>query len=104
MLAQQGLRDTEVPEGRAEALHEMLHYVELLREAAVGTATRYSFKRELPNGMWDVAEQRLPSSPRVGDLVNFQDDGLWNVLRTQWVNPRPSGKPARAFFVCAPAS
>ena len=102
--AQRDLKGSDAPEGRAEALSEMLQYAALLREASVGTATRYSFKREMPNGNWDVAEQPLPAAPRVGDLVNFQDDFLWKVLRTQWVNPRPSGKPPRAVFVCAPAS
>lgn len=81
----------------------MAQYVQLLHEAASETAARYSFKRVQNDGSWDVEEQRLPSEPRVGDLVKFEGDGLWKILRTQWVTPRPSRKPPQAFFVCAPA-
>ena len=104
VMAQRALRHAGGSEDHADALGEMLHYAQLLREAGAGTATRYTFKRELPDGQWDVMEQPLPTAPRIGDIVNFEDTGLWKILRTQWVNPRPSGKPARAFFVCAPAA
>lgn len=104
MTAQRELRETGGAAGHADALAEMLHYAELLREAGLGSPTRYSFKRELADGRWDVTEQPLPAGPQIGDVVNFDDDGPWRIVGTQWVQPRPHRKPPRAFFVCAPAT
>lgn len=104
MTAQQQAREAGDDVDHADALAEMLHYAELLREAGLGTQTRYSFKRELADGRWDVTEQPLPAGPQVGDIVNFEDGGLWRIVSTQWVQPRPQRKPPRAFFVCAPAT
>ena len=82
-------------------LMNVLRYVGLLREAS-GSSARYTFKLELADGRWDVAEQELPAVPRVGDVVRLAD-GEWKVHGTQVVRPRPRQKPPCEFFVCAPA-
>lgn len=104
MSAQREVREAGGEAGHADALGEMLRYAELLRESGLGTPTRYSFKRELADGRWDVTEQPLPAGPQIGDVVSFEDEGLWRIVATQWVQPRPHRKPPRAFFVCAPAA
>jgi hypothetical protein len=98
---------------RSRALDHMAAYAELLREAAnesSGVLRRssepgvgYTFKTEFDDGRWTIEEKELSTSPRVGDVVSFDDGRSWRVRASQLVCPRPSGKPAREFFVCAPS-
>ncbi|MGZ4352780.1 MAG: hypothetical protein ACXVZ4_04485 [Gaiellaceae bacterium] len=92
---------------RALAIDQAAQYVALLREAGEqGKHARvpFWFKREFPDGRWDVAERLLEATPRVGDVVSFDDGRRWRVRDSQLVKPRPARKPPREFFVCALAS
>jgi hypothetical protein len=98
---------------RSRALDHMAAYAQLLREAAnesSGVIRRasepgvgYTFKVEFDDGRWDIEEKELHAVPRVGDVLSFADGRSWRVRASQLVRPRPSGKPAREFFVCAPS-
>lgn len=87
----------------AQAIEQLGHYIDLLRDATSEVGARYSLKLELADGRWDVAETDLSARPRIGDLIDLDDGGRWSVRRSQLVRPRPAGKPPREFFVCAPA-
>lgn len=89
---------------RAEVIEHFTQYVELLREASAATLARYSFKLEFPDGRWNLAEKELTVTPHVGECVEFADGERWRIRGSQFVHPRPSGKPPREFFVCAPAA
>jgi hypothetical protein len=92
---------------RASAIEQVAQYVALLREAGAGRShppVSFWFKREFPDGRWDVAERVLDAPPRLGDLVAFEDGSCWQVRDSQLVRPRPERKPAREFFVCALAA
>jgi len=109
--------DDEQRSLQAEAIEQMSKYVALLRNAAsvesapTGSATCHSealrrpfwFKLEFPDGRWNVEEKELPVEPRLGDVVGFDDGRQWRVRASQLVRPLPPRKPAREFFVCAPA-
>lgn len=92
---------------RASAIEQVAQYVALLREAGGAVPHRpvpFWFKREFPDGRWDVAERVLDEPPRVGDVVAFEDGSCWQVRDSQLVRPRPERKPPREFFVCALAA
>lgn len=92
---------------RASAIEQVAQYVALLREAGGAfphPPAAFCFKREFPDGRWDVAERVLDVPPRVGDVVAFEDGSCWQVRDSQLVRPRPERKPPREFFVCALAA
>jgi hypothetical protein len=62
----------------------------------------YWFQLTFPDGRWTVQEKQLPAPPETGDLVDLGADGCWHVRDSRLVPVRPSGKPAREFFVCRP--
>jgi hypothetical protein len=95
------------------AIEQMAHYVAMLRATTTSTLTAahrpdgrlcrpFSFKLELADGRWSIDEKELDTTPRIGDIVSFDDGLSWRVRATQFVRARPSHKPEREFFVCAP--
>ena len=99
--------DKDQRERHAQAITLMEGYTSLLREpipTATRNAFRYCFKLVFPDGRWSVDEKQLAQAPRDGDVVHFAGYGDWRVQGTQSVMPRPAGKPAREFLVCAPAA
>jgi len=88
------------------ALTAIEGYMALLREPAEPSyqrsLVRYAFMLVFPDGRWSLDEKQLPDLPRAGDVVVF-DAGRWRIERSQKVGVKPAGKPAREFFVCAPA-
>jgi hypothetical protein len=99
--------DDEQRAHHAAAITLMEGYTSLLREpsaSATRTALRYCFKLVFPDGRWSVDEKQLTQAPQDGDVVHFAGFGDWRVQGTQSVMPRPAGKPAREFLVCAPAA
>jgi hypothetical protein len=106
------LATDESPSRRAQALDHMAAYAAMLREAADASVAlgrgadepvAYTFKVEFADGRWGVEEKELQTTPRVGDVVRFADGQPWYVRASQSVRPRPSGKPARDLFLCAPS-
>jgi hypothetical protein len=96
------IADDEQRSRRADAMVRIGNYVGLLREAEPPVhSTGFSFKLQLDDGRWDVDEKNLTSAPQVGDVVSFHGS-RWRVLASQFVRPRPAGRPAREVFVCAP--
>jgi hypothetical protein len=93
--------DDEQRSRRTEAMERIGNYVGLLR-AAEGCPVNFSFKLELQDGRWDIAEKNMTAPPRVGDVLSLAGRE-WRVRASQLVKPRPSGRPAREVFVCAPA-
>jgi hypothetical protein len=93
---------------RAAALAHIEGYMQLLglptAQVMESEGVRYSFKLVFPDGRWSVDEKELEDPPREGDVVDFDGCGGWRVEGRQQVGVRPSGKPPRAFFVCAPAA
>jgi hypothetical protein len=100
-----------------QAIEQMASYVAMLRDttttsaslaAAYGPDGRlrqpFSFKLEFPNGSWNVDEKELEAAPQIGDIVSFSDGRPWRIRASQFVRARPTRKPAREFFVCAPAA
>jgi hypothetical protein len=99
--------DDDQRERHAQAIALMEGYTSLLREpspSATRNAFRYCFKLVFPDGRWSIDEKQLAQAPRDGDVVHFAGYGDWRVQGTQSVMPRPAGKPAREFLVCAPAA
>jgi hypothetical protein len=101
--------DDDQRERHAQAIALMEGYTSLLREPSPGpsatrNAFRYCFKLVFPDGRWSVDEKQLAQAPQDGDVVHFAGHGSWRVQGSQRVMPRPAGKPAREFLVCAPAS
>jgi hypothetical protein len=94
------ITDEEQRSRRSEAINSVGNYVGLLR-AAESLPTNFSFKLELNDGRWDIAEKHLTAPPRVGDVLSLAGQ-RWRVRASQLVRPRPSGRPAREVFVCAP--
>ena len=95
----------------------MATYVSMLRDtttpsaslaAAYGPNGRrrspFAFKLEFADGRWSVDEKELEAAPQVGDIVSFEDGRPWRVSASQFVRARPTRKPTREFFVCAPAA
>jgi hypothetical protein len=99
--------DDDQRERHAQAIALMEGYTSLLREpspSATRNAFRYCFKLVFPDGRWSIDEKQLAQAPQDGDVVHFAGYGDWRVQGTQSVMPRPAGKPAREFLVCAPAA
>jgi hypothetical protein len=103
------IRAIESPEERERlegALAAIEGYMALLREPGEGpvhrSLARYAFKLVFPDGRWAIGEKQLPDAPRAGDVVVFEAD-RWRIEGSQRVGVKPAGKPAREFFVCAPA-
>jgi hypothetical protein len=63
----------------------------------------YLFKLEFPDHRWDVAAKQLMTPPAEGDFFVLDTGSRWRVVGKSHVRPRPSAKPWRAMFVCAPA-
>ena len=63
----------------------------------------YWFKLQFADRRWSVEEKALPTRPASGDCVDLGAAGLWRVCGSESVRVRPSGKPDRELFVCAPA-
>lgn len=109
------ITDDEQRSRHAGAIEQLFGYVALLRNAtstescpdtsdAIPAGRSFSFKLELEDGRWDVEEKKLATAPRVGDVLSLGAGGAWRVRASQLVHPRPAGKPAREFFVCAPTA
>jgi hypothetical protein len=112
-----GLENEEQRSRHEQALEQMTNYVSMLRSttttsaslaAAYGPDGRprrpFSFKLEFEDGRWNVDEKKLEAAPQVGDIISFDDGRPWRVRATQFVRARPTRKPAREFFVCAPVA
>ena len=110
-----GLENAEQRSRHEQAIEQMDTYVSMLRDttttsaslaAAYGPDGRrrrpFSFKLEFADGRWNVDEKELETAPQVGDIVSFDDGRPWRVSASQFVRARPSRKPTREFFVCAP--
>lgn len=97
------IADDEERSRRADAMVRIGTYVGMLREAEppARLTGSFSFKLELQDGRWDVEEKSMPAPPRVGDVVSLHGS-RWRVRASQFVRPRPAGRPAREIFVCAP--
>lgn len=100
-----------------QAIEQMANYVSMLRDttttsaslaAAYGPDGRprrpFSFKLEFADGRWDVDEKELDTAPKIGDIVSFGDGRPWRIRASQFVRARPTRKPMREFFVCAPVA
>jgi len=100
-----------------QAIEQMANYVSMLRDttttsaslaAAYGPDGRlrrpFSFKLEFADGRWNVDEKELEAAPQIGDIISFDDGPPWRVRASQLVRTRPTRKPVREFFVCAPAA
>jgi hypothetical protein len=100
--------DEEQQRCHEQAVAQMATYVSMLRDTATayrpdGRLRRpFSFKLELADGRWSIDEKELDATPQVGDIVSFDDGRSWRVRTSQFVRARPSQKPVREFFVCAP--
>jgi hypothetical protein len=99
--------DQEERERHEYALAAIEGYTALLREPMEAPPSRslirYCFKLVFPDGRWSIDEKQLPAAPHEGDVLDFAG-GDWRIEGSQRVGVRPSGKPAREFFVCAPAA
>jgi hypothetical protein len=62
----------------------------------------FSFKLELADGRWNIDEKELDVPPQIGDIVSFDDGCSWRVRASEFVRARPTQKPVRELFVCAP--
>ena len=116
----EGLAELENEEQRSrreQAIAQMATYASMLRDttttsaslaAAYGPDGRlrqpFSFKLEFADGRWNVDEKELDTTPQIGDIISFGDGRPWRVRASQFVRARPTRKPVREFFVCAPAA
>jgi hypothetical protein len=114
----EGLAELDDAEQRArheQAIEQMAAYVSMLRDTSTPSASLaaaygpdgrrrrpFSFKLEFADGRWNVDEKELEAAPQVGDIVSFNDGRPWRVSASQFVRARPTRKPVREFFVCAP--
>jgi hypothetical protein len=111
------LENEEQRSRREQAIEQMANYVSMLRDttttsaslaAAYGPDGRFrqpfSFKLEFADGRWNVDEKELDTTPQIGDIISFGDGRPWRVRASQFVRARPTRKPVREFFVCAPAA
>jgi len=121
-LAQEreGLAEVENEAERSrheQAIEQMENYTSMLRDttttsaalaAAYGPDGRlrrpFAFKLEFADGRWNVDEKELEATPQIGDIISFDDGLSWRVRASQFVRARPSRKPVREFFVCAPVA
>ena len=110
-----GLENAEQRSRHEQAIEQMDTYVSMLRDTATTSASLaaaygpdgrrrrpFSFKLEFADGRWNVDEKELETAPQVGDIVSFDDGRPWRVSASQFVRARPTRKPTREFFVCAP--
>jgi hypothetical protein len=92
---------------RTQALEMIERYTLLLRETTPASprrsSARYCFKLVFPDGRWSVDEKQLAEAPCEGDVVEIDGFGNWRIEGSERVGVKPPGKPAREFFVCAPA-
>jgi hypothetical protein len=99
--------DQEERERHEYALAAIEGYTALLREPIEAPPSRnlirYCFKLVFPDGRWSIDEKQLPAAPHEGDVLDFAG-GDWRIEGSQRVGVRPTGKPPREFFVCAPAA
>jgi hypothetical protein len=99
--------DQEERERHEYALAAIEGYTALLREPMEAPPSRnlirYCFKLVFPDGRWSIDEKQLPAAPHEGDVLDFAG-GDWRIEGSQRVGVRPTGKPPREFFVCAPAA
>ncbi len=116
----EGLAELENPEQRSrreQAIEQMATYVSMLRDTSTPSASLaaaygpdgrrrrpFTFKLEFADGRWSVDEKELETAPQVGDIISFEDGRRWRVSASQFVRARPTRKPTREFFVCAPAA
>ena len=111
------LENEELRSRREQAIEQMANYVSMLRDttttsaslaAAYGPDGRlrrpFSFKLEFDDGRWNVDEKELDATPQIGDIISFSDGRPWRVRASQFVRARPTRKPLREFFVCAPVA
>jgi hypothetical protein len=112
------LDNAEQRSRREQAIEQMATYVSMLRDTSTPSASLaaaygpdgrrrrrpFSFKLQFEDGRWNVDEKELESAPQVGDIVSFEDGRAWRVSTSQFVRARPTRKPVREFFVCAPAA
>lgn len=111
------LDNEEARARREQAIEQMSNYVSMLRDttttseslaAAYGPGGRlrrpFSFKLEFDDGRWNIDEKDLEAAPQIGDIISFGDGPPWRVRASQFVRARPTRKPVREFFVCAPAA
>jgi hypothetical protein len=111
------LENAEQRSRREQAIEQMATYVSMLRDTSTPSASLaaaygpdgrrrrpFSFKLQFDDGRWNVDEKELETAPQVGDIVSFQDGRPWRVSASQFVRARPTRKPVREFFVCAPAA
>jgi hypothetical protein len=114
----EGLAELDDAEQRArheQAIEQMATYVSMLRDTSTPSASLaaaygpdgrrrrpFSFKLEFADGRWNVDEKELEAAPQVGDIVSFDDGRPWRVSASEFVRARPTRKPVREFFVCAP--
>ncbi len=110
------LENVEQRSRHEQALEQMGAYVSMLRDTATTSASLaaaygpdgrrrhrpFAFKLEFEDGRWNVDEKELETAPQVGDIVSFDDGRPWRVSASQFVRARPTRKPTREFFVCAP--
>jgi|SRR6266508_4944976 hypothetical protein len=92
---------------RTQALEMIEQYTLLLRESTPASPrrnpARYCFKLVFPDGRWSVDEKQLADTPCRGDVVEIDGLGNWRIEGSERVGVKPTGKPPREFFVCAPA-
>jgi hypothetical protein len=92
---------------RTAALEMIEQYTLLLRESTPASPrrnpARYCFKLVFPDGRWSVDEKQLADTPCRGDVVEIDGFGNWRIEGSERVGVKPTGKPPREFFVCAPA-
>jgi hypothetical protein len=116
----EGLAELDNPEQRSrreQAIEQMATYVSMLRDTSTPSASLatafgpdgrrrrpFSFKLEFADGRWNIDEKELEAAPQIGDIVSFGDGRPWRVSASQFVRARPTRKPTREFFVCAPAA
>jgi hypothetical protein len=111
------LENEEQRSRREQAIEQLANYASMLRDtttapasprAATGPGSRprrpFAFKLEFADGSWNVDERKLDAAPRIGDIISFDDGRAWRVRASQFVRAKPTRKPAREFFVCAPAA
>lgn len=114
------LVDFESEEQRScheEAIEQTANYVSVLRDtlmtsaalaAAYGPNRRlrrlFAFKLEFADGRWNIDEKELDATPQIGDIISFDDGLSWRIRTSQFVRARPSRKPVRELFVCAPVA
>lgn len=111
-----GFESEEQRSCHEQAIGQTASYVSVLRDtmmtaaalAAAGPNRRlrrpFAFKLEFADGRWDIDEKELDATPQIGDIISFDDGLSWRIRTSQFVHARPSRKPVRELFVCAPVA